>query len=149
MSQPYNQPLPKSIKLSTAQKSLLDLLYTYRFATSALLADARGVKVSATNQSLKGLAEQGLIGRRYEPSYRLHGKAARYCIAKKGVTYLARDAHYDPKILHAYYRNPSLSENFVDTTIQIMTVALRLALTAFYGIDEDDLHAMRFDRTIA
>ncbi len=127
MSQQSSQPLPTTIKLTTVQKSLLGLLYRYRFATSTLLADARGVKISATNQSLKELASLGFIGRRYESSYKLLGKAARYYVAKKGLVYLSQDARYDPKILHAYYRSARLGENFVETTIQTMAVALQLA----------------------
>jgi transcriptional antiterminator Rof (Rho-off) len=75
--------------LNSKQYEILGILYLYRYATTALMADALNLKSKIKmNERLAVLLEQEYIGRRYGPEYRLQRKHASYYLLTKGVNAL-------------------------------------------------------------
>src|SRR5476651_1690597 len=92
-------------RLNQKQLEILHLIYRFRFVTTKLVAECQGKSGGpAVYASLTNLADQGHIGRRYEPEYRLRGQYAAYYLLPDGVRALRRqpreDYTYDPKALH-------------------------------------------------
>lgn len=112
--------------LTKHQIHLLKLLYKFRFLTPQLLAQYQTITTVASNKSLNGLLEKGYVDRRYNKDYKLLGKGAVYYLAKNSLTYL-RDVHKaHPLILHAMYKNRSVSDSFIDLSLTIVKVFITL-----------------------
>jgi Replication-relaxation len=121
--QPHN-------KLNAKQLHTLTLLYKFRFATSALLAQYKHVSNQALHQSLSTLVKQGYVGKRFKKEYLLAGKAARYYLTPEGSAQIKGQPGIDPLVLHAQYKSPTASETFMNRCIDAM--ALYLQLQAVY-----------------
>ena len=121
----YHRPL------NSEQLAVLQWLYTYRFSTSKQLATYLHKPNHKTIQNkLQILEEQGYISKRYEPSYRLAGRAAEYFLTPKGARQLPADS-VNEWALKSLYKNKTLSQDFVQHCLNLADLALRLQ--AIYG----------------
>jgi len=117
----------KKYNLNSKQIRLLKLIFKFRFVTSTLLA--KHLKLSShvvVNNALRILQEQDYIGRSYKKSYRLQGKAARYYLAPKGLLYLKKEQGINEKALHAFYKNKTVNETFVDHCLDVFSAYTQL-----------------------
>lgn len=117
--------------LNKQQLHILTLLYKFRYATIPLLTEYKNLKSNSTQRTFNILLEQEYIGRKFDISYKIDRKPAIYYLAKKGIARLASDDRFNPSVLHAYYKNKSLSDLFMQHTID--TLAVYNALYQSYG----------------
>lgn len=120
-------------KLNEQQLEVLRLLYKFRFGTNDLFAQYFSKKDrSFVYKRLSILHERGLIGKRFDSSYRLQGKSAAYYLTPDGARMLqeARDVQVNIK---AIYKDKTVSEQFVAQSLEVF--AIRNQLNAQY----DDL----------
>ncbi len=76
-------------KLNEGQLEVLDLLYKFRFGSNDLFALHFGKKDrSFVFKRMNILLEQGLLGKRFDSSYRIQGKPAAYYLAPDGARML-------------------------------------------------------------
>jgi hypothetical protein len=112
------KPQPKP--LTAQQIHLLKILYKFRFITAELAGQYKGVSTRAANIALGILLKNELVHRRYDKSYKLLGKAARYYLAPKALKLLRDEYGLNSAVLHARYKDAHVSEVFVDHTIKIV-----------------------------
>jgi DNA-binding HxlR family transcriptional regulator len=121
----YRRPLNKD------QLAVLRILYRFRFAASEQIAAYMGRTSNKHIQKrLKILEEQGLIGKRYDKSYRIKGQAAEYFLTPKGARLLKSDVAY-VKYVHnnaikALYKNKTVSGDFIGHNVTILKTYLKL-----------------------
>ena len=123
-------------RLNQKQLEILHLIYRFRFVTTKLVAECLGKSSgSAVYARLTNLAEQGYIGRRYEPEYRLRGQHAAYYLLSDGARALRRqpreDYDYSPRTLHNLHKDKDASDQFVDHSLAVMEACCQLK--ALYG----------------
>ncbi len=133
-----NKSVQHRRKLNTEQLIVLELLYKFRFGSNDLFAEYFGKKDrSYVFKRLSVLLEQGLIGKRFEPSYRLQGKPAAYYLLPEGARTLKKyrdESDTDEVNIKAIYKDTTVSEKFIDHCFAIFT--LYNQITTQY---EDDL----------
>lgn len=113
-------------KLNDEQLEVLRLLYKFRFGTNELFAQYFGKKDrSFVYKRLKILQEQGLVGKRFDSSYRLLGKPAAYYLMPDGARALqaARGTAINIK---AIYKDKSVSGQFVERSLDLFVIHNRL-----------------------
>jgi hypothetical protein len=118
-------------KLNTEQLEVLELLYKFRFGSNDLFAQYFGKKDrSFVYKRLLILLEQGLVGKRFDSSYRLQGKPAAYYLTPEGARRLqtARGIEVNIKVI---YKDKSVSEQFVRYSLDLFTIYSQLR--AQYG----------------
>jgi hypothetical protein len=115
-----------SLHLTTQQLHILKIIYKFRFVTSNLVAKYKGVSTSATNKAFIILLQRGLIARRFDKTYKLLGKSARYYLAPKALKLLKTEYGLNEQVLHARYKDKSVGEPFVEHTLEIMTACLNI-----------------------
>jgi predicted transcriptional regulator len=77
--------------LNNNQQDILRLLYKFRFSTSELIAKyLNKPNVKLVQKKLKLLEDRGYVAKRYDKSYKLRGKAARYYLTPKAARLLGR-----------------------------------------------------------
>ena len=113
-----------SINLTTQQLHILKIIYKFRFVTSNLIAKYRDVRINTTNEALAVLLQKGLIARRYDKSYKLLGKGARYFLTPNASKLLKPEPNINERVLHARYKDKTVGESFVEQAIEIMTNCL-------------------------
>jgi DNA-binding HxlR family transcriptional regulator len=134
--------------LNSEQIVVLEWLYRFRFSTSRQLAVLlKKSSHKAIQNKLQILEAQGLLGKRYDKSYKLAGRSAEYYLTPHGGRWLA---HYteplsdaDKKkhvvihelVLKALYKNKTVSDSFIQHCLQVADTA-QMAET-IYG---DKLH---------
>lgn len=109
-------------KLNTDQLAVLELLYKFRFGTNDLFAQYfRKKDRSFVYKRISILHEQGLVGRRFEPSYRLAGKPAAYFLTPAGARLLqVRRQSDEPEInIKAIYKDKTVKDDFVSRCLDI------------------------------
>lgn len=111
---------PQSKPLTAQQIHLLKIIYKFRFITAELAGQYKGVSTRAANIALGILLKNELVYRRYDKSYKLLGKAARYYLAPKALKLLREEYGLNSAVLHARYKDAHVSEVFVDHTIKIV-----------------------------
>ena len=111
---------PQAKPLTAQQIHLLKILYKFRFITAELAGQYKGVSTRAANIALGILLKNELVYRRYDKSYKLLGKAARYYLAPKALKHLRDEYGLNSAVLHARYKDAHVSEAFVDHTIKIV-----------------------------
>lgn len=122
-------------KLNQEQVAVLNLLYTFRFASNEHVAKFSGKKnAKHVQKRLKILEDQGYIAKRYDKSYKLKGKPAAYYLLPKGARALiaAGDSNPDEPInVKRIYKDKDVSEGFIQHCLNLL--AIFLALDALYG----------------
>lgn len=144
-----DKPVPKHRKkLNKQQLEVLELLYRFRFGSNDLFAQYFGKKDrSFVYKRLAILLEQGLIGKRFDSSYRLQGKPAAYYLTPGG----ARKPQETKGIAvntRAIYKDKTLSEQFVRYRLELF--AIYNQLKAQYGdaltlLTSSDLNREEFE----
>lgn len=124
-------------KLNTEQLEVLELLYKFRFGTNDLIAQYFGKKDrSFVFKRMAILLERGLVGKRFDSSYRIQGKPAAYYLLPDGARTIAknRDADDTDEVnIKSIYKDATLSDGFIKHCLEIF--ALYNSLNAKY----DDL----------
>lgn len=117
------KPLPKYRKqLNSDQITVLTLLYKFRFSSGELTANYLGKKrATDVYRRLRILEDQGLIAKRYEPSYRLQGKPAAYYLLPAGARKLQEASNKEINI-KAIYKDNTVSEQFIGHCLDILAV---------------------------
>lgn len=120
-------------KLNDEQLGVLKLLYKFRFGTNELFAEYFGKKDrSFVFKRLKILHEQGLVGKRFDGSYRLQGKSAAYYLTPDGARRLQEACDIQVNI-KGIYKDKNVSEHFVERSLNLF--AIRNQLHKQYGDD--------------
>lgn len=102
-------------KLNTEQLEVLGLLYKFRFGSNDLIAQYFGKKDrSFVFKRLTILLEQGLVGKRFESSYRIQGKPAAYYLLPAGARALQESRPVRVINIKAIYKDKTVSEEFVE-----------------------------------
>ncbi len=128
--------MKKYYALRDTQVRILILLYRFRFVTVAQLAGYRNVSPASMHESLEKLVERGLIDKRYDSSFKLQGKPARYYLAKAGIRYMRVRFGVSERILKSYYKNPLVGDAFIDHTVALFDLyrALHNTYTGVFDI---------------
>lgn len=124
----YRRPLNKQ------QVRTLSTLYWYRFCTSKQIAlSLKRLGPKSIQNKLRILEDQGLIGKRYDKTYKLAGRPAEYYITPKGARALekAQPDTANPWATKSLYKNKTVSDEFLKHTVAVVDVAQRLR--ALYG----------------
>ena len=109
-------------KLNAKQLEVLELLYKFRFGSNDLFAQYFGKKNrSFVFKRLSILTEQGLIGKRFDSSYRIQGKPAAYYLTPAGARMLQeRHGQEKPAInIKAIYKDKTVKDDFVRQCLDI------------------------------
>lgn len=122
-------------KLNEEQIAVLNLLYTFRFASNEHIARYQKKPNSKHVQKrLKILEDQEYIAKRYDKSYKLKGKPAAYYLLPKGARALValgdRDEN-EPVNIKRLYKDKDTSEGFIQHNLNIL--GAYLALSALHG----------------
>lgn len=120
----------------------MHLLYWYRFCASKQLARSFDkTSPKAIQNKLQILEAQGLIGKRYDKSYKLAGRSAEYFITPKGARALekANPASTNAWATKSLYKNKTVSDDFLKHCIAVTEIAQRLR--AIY-CDSKKLHIL-------
>lgn len=119
-------------KLNEQQLVVLELLYRFRFGSNELFAQYFGKKDnSLAYKRLSVLIEQGLVGKRFEGSYRIQGRPAAYYLTPEGARRL-QEARDDLRInIKTIYKDAGVSEQFVSYRMELF--AIHNQLKAQYG----------------
>jgi hypothetical protein len=134
-----NKSVSHRRKLNTEQVLILELLYAFRFGNNDLIAQYFGKKDrSFVFRRLSILQEHGLIGKRFEPSYRLRGRPAAYYLLPDGARALKQyrdEDDTDEVNIKAIYKDSTVSEKFIDHCFAVFR--LYILLSEEYGDDMD------------
>ena len=118
----YRRPLNKQ------QITTLHLLYWYRFCTSKQLAHSlKKSSPKAIQNKLQILEDQGLIGKRYDKSYKFAGRPAEYYITPKGARALetTKPNTTNQWATKSLYKNKTVSDDFLKHTVTLTDTAQR------------------------
>lgn len=116
-----NQPKYRH-RLNPEQLEVLELLHKFRFASSDLIARYFNKKNGTfVYKRIKILEEQGLVGKRYENSYRLQGRPAIYYLVPDGARKLQEIRNTDVNI-KAAYKDKIASDQFIDHNLTIFKI---------------------------
>lgn len=113
-------------KLNDNQIHILKLIYKFRYVTPTLLAKHRNVLNWTINSSLKTLLDRKLVGRCYNKSYKLQGKAASYFLTSDAIKLLQDHKSLNSKVLLTRSRDKSLSDGFIEHHLNVFRVYLQL-----------------------
>lgn len=127
-----DKPVVKHRKrLNPEQLEVLNLLYKFRYGSNELIAQYFGKKDrSFVYKRLSILLEQGLIGKRFDSSYRLAGKPAAYYLTPEGARRL-QDAEGTAVNVKLLYKDRTASERFIKSSLELFLFYNRLK--AQYG----------------
>jgi hypothetical protein len=121
----YKQTPKFRKQLTKNQLEVLRLLYRYRFISRDLIAKYFNKK--DLYRQLLVLEDRGLVGKRYEPSYRLAGKPAAYYLMPDGMRELQDiDDSMNRIAMRKLYAAKQVSENFVGQCMTIFAISLQL-----------------------
>jgi len=114
-------------KLNTEQIEVLGLLYKFRFGSNDLIARHFGKKDrSFVFKRLKILQEQGLIGKRFDSSYRIQGKPVAYYLLPAGARALQEHRTDTVVNIKAIYKDKTVSEEFIEYCLSIFGIYTQL-----------------------
>lgn len=105
---------------------ILQILYKFRFGTVNLIANYRGVKRSAVNESLLTLLKDGYINRKYDKKQKIHGESASYFLSSKGIKFLKGKFIMSEKVIQALYKNKIVSSEFIGHNLAVFKAYLIL-----------------------
>jgi hypothetical protein len=120
-----DKPEPKyRKKLNQEQLAVLNLLYTFRFASNEHVAKYSGKKSNKHVQKrLKILEDQDFIAKRYDKSYKLKGKPAAYYLLPKGARALINlndREENEPINIKRIYKDKDVSEGFIQHCLNLL-----------------------------
>jgi len=123
-------------KLNEKQIGILITIYRFRFITIPLLAKYNEVSNQSIAGSIKVLEEAGLVNKRYNSSYKLQGKAARYFLSPNAIKLFQDNNDINQHSLNLFYKTKLLSEDAVDSHIQTLQTYLeyKAKLTGNYTL---------------
>ena len=127
---------PNSKTITNKQFAVLELLYTFRYGTTDLLAKALKLKDGRyIHMRLDALVKQGYIGKNYDSSYKPKGIPATYYLLPKAFPALKQQStkSISPQTLRNIYKDKEASERFIAHNIAVFTIYDKLR--AFYGIN--------------
>jgi hypothetical protein len=113
-------------KLNSGQIEVLNLLSKFRYGTNDLFADYFGKKDrSFVHKRMSILLERGLVAKRFDKSYRLHGRPGEYYLTPEGARELqtAKGLEFDIKSI---YKDKLLSDQFVRYSLELFGIYNRL-----------------------
>lgn len=127
-----------SKNITKKQLAVLELLYTFRFGTTDLLARALDLKDGRyVHMRLDALVKQGYIAKKYDSSYKLEGKPATYYLLPKGFPALKEQSSKSISVrtLRNIYKDKEASERFIAHNVAILTIydSLRAACGEHLG----------------
>ncbi len=101
--------------LTKQQRTILTLIYRFRFTCTKHIQQALGIKhITNVQPRLNLLVQLGFIGRNYDGSLRLAGLPASYYLLSAGIAALKS---FDPEVnksaLHNVYKDKSASPRFI------------------------------------
>ncbi len=108
----------KKQSLTRSQTMLLLLLQKFRFLTTDLAAVVALKDRSTLYERFALLVSRGYAVKRYDSSYRLAQKAARYSLSVAGIAYLRKHTKLPESSLRRHYGNQAAEEGLVDAHIQ-------------------------------
>ena len=117
--------------LNAKQQHILTLLYKFRYTTIPLLTQYKNLKSNSLQRTLDILLKKEYIGRKFEPLFKIDRKPAIYFLRAKGIALLSGDSRFNSSVLHSFYKNKSLSQAFMQHSID--TLAIFNALKQDYG----------------
>lgn len=120
--------------LNAQQLKTLHLLYWYRFCTAKQLARSLNKPShKAIQNKLQILEAQRLIGKCYDKSYKLAGRAAEYFITPKGARELEKlkPGTTNQRSTKTLYKNKTVTDDFLRHCIAVTETSQRLQV--IYG----------------
>ena len=123
-------------KLNEKQINLLIVIYKFRFVTALLLGQYKGITAQSMKRSLNILEDSGYIDKRYNSSYKLQGKAARYFLSPKAIKLFKDNEDINQHSLNLFYKTKLLSEDACDSHIHTLQTYIdyRAKLTSNYTL---------------
>jgi len=118
-----------SILLTAQQLQILKIIYKFRFVTVSQAAQYRFVGSNATGKAFAIMLKKELIARRYDQSYKLLGKGARYYLTPRSLKILKQVDGINEGVLHARYKDKHSTESFVTSTLEAFKTALEIRST--------------------
>ena len=107
------------------------LIYKFRFITIPLLTTYKSLKSNSLQRTFDILLQENYIGRRFDITYKIDRKPAVYYLAAKGIATLKADSRFSSALLHSYYKNKSVSEDFMKHATDTLNIYNVLKLS--YG----------------
>lgn len=109
--------------INDGQATVLELLYKFRFGSSDLIAEYFG-KPSGVYlyKRLNILVQRGLVGKRYDSSYRLRGLPAAYYLRPDGYKFIQEMYGESLSRTALAYKSLNVSEDYVQHCLQIFAV---------------------------
>lgn len=98
------------------------LIYKFRFITIPLLTNYKNLKSNSLQRNLDILLKEKYVYKRFDLTYKIDRKPAVYWLTAKGVAVFKDDPRFNPGVLHSYYKNKSLSDEFIQHNIDTFTV---------------------------
>ena len=89
------------------------LIYKFRFITIPLLTNYKNLKSNSLQRNLDILLKEKYVYKRFDLTYKINRKPAVYWLTAKGVAVFKDDPRFNPSVLHSYYKNKSLSDEFI------------------------------------
>lgn len=109
-------------KLNASQLEVLSLLYKFRFGSNDLFAQYFGKKDrSFVHKRLTILLDQGLVGKRFDSSYRMQGKPAAYYLEPEGARRLQEARGIEINI-KSIYKDKTVSEQFIRYRMELFAI---------------------------
>ncbi|MFZ2545164.1 MAG: hypothetical protein WAW80_04255 [Candidatus Saccharimonadales bacterium] len=107
-------------KLNIKQIDILKTAYTFRYLTTDNLARHRKITHNSAYSALKILHSNGYLGMKYNKSYRLMNKSARYYLTPQAIKYLRlSESGLNKDILNSRLREKSKLSDFVDYQVAV------------------------------
>ncbi len=125
----------KERKLNDKQIHILLLTFKFRYLTADNLANLKDISHNSAYSALKILSEREYLGRKYNKSYRLQNKSARYYLTPKSVIYL-QDPIFklDKDILATRRYEDKKSNSFINHQVAIFDVFLEIITSTQFEI---------------
>jgi len=120
-------------RLTSKQRELLEFIFQYRFVTAADGAlYFNQPYLSGIWARLEKLVTTGMVAKRYNGEYKIHGRAAEYYCTPQARYELRRDMkNVSEREIKQLYRRPEASERFVQRSRALLRIYLDLR--ACYG----------------
>jgi DNA-binding MarR family transcriptional regulator len=140
------KPMTRTTKhnsLNAKQLQILALLYKFRYTTTLHLAAYKNIRQDSLHKTLNILVQQNYIERKYDNSFKIDRKPAIYYLSKKGIAELKQDERFDADVLHAFYKNSTLSDAFIQHSLDTMAICNTLRALhpdVFHIYTKQELH---------